>query len=227
MGPVRSVRSEVARFSCKSGNCVEGSRSLAGTIDYDANGNLTHAFIPGIQPYCSFAYSADGDRLERDSRTPIITPLTPAGFEFPADIYLNVTFYRWTFKYDERGNRVEEARYMRRNRALFGSGITRMLPLHTSSSKYGQDDRKSEVSHYNSDGSLTRKVHIEYDGQGSISVETEVKESGKEISKRYYSYEHDTKGNWIKRITSMWIKQKNGSTLFLPVEVMYRSISYN
>src|SRR2546425_3456022 len=69
VGPVRSVRSEIARFSCKSANCIERSRSLLGIVDYNSDGNMTQAYTPGIEPYNSFAYTPDGDRLERQSRT--------------------------------------------------------------------------------------------------------------------------------------------------------------
>jgi hypothetical protein len=222
---VRSVRSEIAKFSCKSGNCVEGSRSLASIIDYGPDGYLTHAIVPGIQPYHSFVYTANGDRLERQSSIRITKPITTSDFGFPSEPYTNTTFYRWTFKHDRLGNRIEEARYKRTSQALAGSTIMAVVLIGRLGYKYGEDGRKTEMSYYNSDGSLKRKVVYEYGDQGSITIEAEVSGNGKSVSKRYYSYEYDGKGNWIKRTTSMWLNEK-GASFYLPVEVEYRDITY-
>src|SRR6185503_11190985 len=131
----------------------------------------------------------------------------------------------WAFKYDDVGNRIEEARYKRTSRAMFGSSVASTVLLEKVSYKYDQGGRRTEASYFKSNGSLIRRVIYEYDDVGSIAVETEMKSNNKVANKQYYAYEYDRRGNWIKRTTSMWQNRGSGS-YFVPVEVVYREISY-
>lgn len=72
---------------------------------------------------------------------------------------------------------------------------------------------------------LTGKEVYEYDEKGNISEMTMFNSDGSLLSKEIYKYEFDFLGNWNKMTTSIAVVDSRGIT-FEPTEVTYRSIMY-
>ncbi|MGH9944486.1 MAG: hypothetical protein ACRD9R_19235 [Pyrinomonadaceae bacterium] len=79
---------------------------------------------------------------------------------------------------------------------------------------------------YSADGSLNQKYLSTLDGKGHKVEETifEAKD-GSVRSKYTYTYEFDSRGNWVKQTTAK-IVTKDGQPSVEPYSVTYRTITY-
>ena len=93
-----------------------------------------------------------------------------------------------TYKYDENGNKIEENWY--------NAGSLRYEFTY----KYDEKGNKIEESWYNADGSLDAKYKSKYDEKGN-EIEKNYyryyRAEGSLSSKTTYKFEFDTTGNWI------------------------------
>ncbi|HJZ66916.1 MAG TPA: hypothetical protein VKF81_02140 [Blastocatellia bacterium] len=222
IGPVKTVREETARFSNKSSQWTEGRRSLLRIVTFDEKGMMTQAYVPGLAAYHVYGYGPGGDRLERQTRElKTTTPPTFSDFGFQSDVWVGASFYRYSFNYDARGNRVEEARYKRNDRRI-GTSIDlvdRMIYT------YDQSGRRTESALYDNSGVLIRRWRYVFEGSMYPDEAEELRRDGSVIDKTYYTYEIDPTGNWVKRTSSKWIST-DGKQLLAPIEVTYRTIVY-
>src|SRR5262249_47348344 len=145
IGRVKNVREETARFSNKSSQWAEARRSVSRIVVFDEKGKMTQEYVPGLAAYHVYGYGPQRDRLERQTRELTTTrPPTVSDFGFQSDVWVGASFYRYSFNYDARGNRVKEARYKRHDRRI-GTSIDlvdRMIYT------YDQSGRRTESALY-------------------------------------------------------------------------------
>ena len=239
LGTVRSVRVESAELAKKSGKLVERRRVLNSTVTYDESGNILEDVIYDADGNPSqrrvYSPSANGSRnVTEQIMGGFITTKEPPkevtsrkGGQPSAvkaddqiwnqqSVSLSKNVYK--YKYDDRGNRVEEGWYSEQGALLY-----RIVYI------YGDKGNITEETHYNRD-SLNRKITYIYLNGNVIE---EVRESrvessgGSYIDKQSYkySYEYDTTGNWIKR-TVLSVGSKKGKVTYEPYSVDYRVITY-
>ncbi|MEW6212889.1 MAG: hypothetical protein AB1631_31485 [Acidobacteriota bacterium] len=211
-GRVKAVKEDRAKLVNKAGKLVEKDRSLCRSSSYDTSGNLTMEYVTatsGSNSRTYYRYEKNGDRKEETKLddSPLGIPGQPA-------LNLNITITGTTrFKYDEEGRRIEEIT-SKADGAISWRGVY----------SYDSSGRRTGKDSYIKN-QLMLKTALSYDEQGNISELTEYKPDGSVTRKESYSYEFDSAGNWIKRVTSVWVT-KEGKSSFEPSEVTYRKIAY-
>lgn len=223
IGSVKTIRVEKAKVLNDADASVEKKRVFSQVTTYDLRGNMTEERDSGPAPYHLYSYDDKGDRLEKNARTPITTgPPTTADWGFLSNV--STSLYRWVFKHDTRGNRVEAKIYRR----VFGRSDDHRLLSDTQKIIYRYDDkdRRVETASYDSRDRLLQKWIYTYEDSPNPTQRDEYKSDGSLAIKESYSYEYDERGNWIKRVTSK-LPSKSGESQLEPVEVTYRTITYH
>lgn len=219
-GSVKSVTAEDARLS----DGVEAGRVPSSSATYDRGGNLTQQTFHRAngKPHFTIRYGlVDGDKTSttvyaEDASSPPPPPAPAASSKQatggPGDPRFEA---KYKYKYDGRGNRIEEARYG--NRGALQVRDER---------KFDAEGRRVEWARYTADGELNLREVILYDAGGQVSEETYYSADGSVSSRYSYAgYQVDAKGNWVKRVKSKWVT-KNGRSYFEPEMVTYRTIAY-
>ena len=99
-------------------------------------------------------------------------------------------YYKYTYKYDEKGNEIEENIY-----SSDGSLSIKYI------SKYDEKGNKIEYNSYNSDGSLLSKYTYKYDEKGNEIEYNSYNSDGSIDEEETYKYELDKLDNWIKKVS--------------------------
>lgn len=212
-GPVKTVRIEKVKLSSKGGKLVEGKHRQDRNWSYDKNGNLIDEVIGGNHRL--YSHDSKGNRLEK--RNPKIImgrPPDPSDFNNQMRTDDGSILHKWIPKYDTHGNRTEEEIYLG-DRELLGRYVY----------VYDVKGHRIETKRYDSKASLSHRWVYNYDTDGKISEQIEYEGGTAGISTRFYGYQFDSRGNWIKATTSKLVKKK-GQSSFEPVEVLYRVITY-
>ena len=115
-------------------------------------------------------------------------------------------YYKYTFKYDEKGNEIERNRYN-------SDGSLRSKYTF----KYDEKGNKIEYNSYNSDGSLLSKYTYKYDEKGNEIEYNSYNSDGSIDEETTYKYEFDKFDNWIKKVS---LEKDN------PLTVIERLIEY-
>ena len=213
LGPVKTVRIEKVKLVNKAGKLVEGKRTKDRSWHYDKNGNLIDEVIGSNHRL--YSHDSKGNRLEK--RNPnIIMGGAPDPTDFNNQVRADdgSLLYKWILKYDTQGNRTEEDIYLG-DREL----STRYVYA------YDVKGHRIETKRYDSQGSVTHRWVYNYDTDGKIKEQIEYEGGTPGISTRFYDYQFDSRGNWIKATISKLVKKK-GLSSFEPVEVAYRVITY-
>lgn len=195
-GKVKSVKVEEAKISNKSGKHVEGKRVQVETQNYGENGMLVKAV-----------------RYDADQRGDYFYNYDSAGnrLEFIRNA-LTSSRVKTEFKYDANGYRIEEVQ-------TGDQGLVAKVV-----SVYDANGRRIERQMYNKQGMFARRTYA-YGSDGYPSEEAEYDPKGGLVGKQAYSYELDSTGNWIKRIT-LAQGMSDGKPVSEPAEVTYRTIAY-
>jgi hypothetical protein len=91
---------------------------------------------------------------------------------------------------------------------------------------YDERGQRIENETYPIVGSKSGQEAHKYDAQGNLS-ETVVRDArGAELSKTIYDYELDGFGNWIKMTASLAAVSNSGKTVYEPIEITKRNITY-
>ncbi len=234
-GQVKEIRVETAKLSNKSGKLEEGKRTLRQIMTYDESGNWTEEYSNSVAPYRRYTYDSQGNRFEKRSRWRISQPPTSHDFKNqisnPIDrdssdfqlpdrsldqIAESGLFHisKILFKHDERGNRIEESRYVSQFELLGKTVFT-----------YDEKGNRTEAKRYTPRNLLYDRFVYTYDNDGNVIELSRYGRNSSISSKESYSYEFDSTGNWIKRIASIWVT-KDGKSFFEPSVVTYRKIAY-
>jgi TonB family protein len=248
----QSIRTEVARFFEKSATMVEGPRILASELSYDSRGNLTRSVVYDLKGslYAKYAATFDGrgnkteevyyDRkdsiLDRmlytyDGSDRLIQKEVVKAKHAPGAIIAykydsggrisekrrpdvkNSRGYDSTYSYNDPERSIELASY-----DLKGKLISKILE------KYNSKGRMIEKQVTFPDGLQSWRSTLVYDAKGILS--DEIVHVFDSQSRWRYTYEFDLKGNWVKR-TRLSMVNDAGRVSYAPVEVAYRSITYN
>jgi hypothetical protein len=218
-GNVQKVTTESAKLENKSDKLVEGKRQLHSITLYDKEGNRVKEVIyssKGDEEVLREYGFIDGNRVVKEQfnygyGTGGVYPSGKSQAKPPDPRYTN----RFEYKYDDKGNRIEEIWY-RNNGNLLGRRV----------SVYDKSGNRTEVVWYMKDGKLLDRTVFTYDESGSLKEESSTRTDTDMTWKWSYSdYEYDSHGNWIKRKKMRWVT-KGGSAYFEPYEITYRTISY-
>jgi hypothetical protein len=97
-------------------------------------------------------------------------------------------FYKYTYKYDSKGNKIEENDYIEEN----------IISL-TTKFEYNSSDKLIKESEYDDGITLTHEISYSYDSKGNVTDIVDAStDSGSRITKYIYD-EFDKVDNWIKR----------------------------
>jgi YD repeat-containing protein len=196
LGRVKTVKVEEAKLSNKSGKPVEGKRVLLETQSYGENGRLAKSVRIDAGQRGDYFYTYEGD----GSRLELIRSSVSS------------SHVRTEFKYDASGNRLEEVQTA--DEGLVGKTVN----------VYDAKGRCTERRLYNKQGLFARRTY-KYAADANPIEEAEYDPKGALVGKQTYSYELDSTGNWIKRITSTQ-GMSNGKPVTEPAEATYRTITY-
>ena len=196
LGKVKTVKVEEAKLSNKSGKPVEGKRVQLETQSYAENGMLTKSVRIDAGQRGDYFYSYDAS----GNRLELIRSSTSS------------SHVKTEFKYDANGNRIEEVQTA--DEGLVDKTVN----------VYDAKGRCTERRLYNKQGLFARRTY-KYAADANPTEESEYDPKGALVGKQAYSYELDTTGNWIKRITST-LGMSNGKPVTEPAEATYRTITY-
>ena len=119
--------------------------------------------------------------------------------------------HRFAFKYDEKKRLIEKTSFK-------STGEVWVRHVY----KYNGNQREELL--YTGDGSLRWRALSALDDKGN-EVKQTFEGEGAEPLKESFTYEFDSKGNWIKKTTSRLV-MKDGREQFEPYSVVFRTITY-
>lgn len=195
-GRVKTVKIEQAKLSNKSGKPVEAKRVHLETQNYSDKGMLMKAVRFDAGSPTNYFYSYESNGSRLElSRTATTQSRITSEFAF-----------------DASGNRIEEIQ-------IGDEGLVNKMVY-----SFDPNGRLTETRIYNKQGLFARRTYA-YGADANPTQEAEYDAKGALVGKQTYSYELDSTGNWIKRITSA-VGISNGKTYTEPAEVTYRTITY-
>lgn len=216
-GKVKTVLTENADLS---GTWAVSKRKPSSMTYFNEQGNRTKSVLYDYRgnPIDINVYGyIDGDRasnfksIQYEYNPPPMVMPAPAGQAKPK--YDSRYAYKYKYKYDDKGNLIEEQMY-------FNSGKLYLRYV------YNYKDNHKEELVYESDGTLNQKYVFTLDDKGNEIEEHIYETKDNSVSNRYsYSYEFDSKGNWIKKTESKWTT-KDRKSQYEPYSVTYRTITY-
>jgi len=195
-GKVKTVKVEEAKITNKSGKPAEGKRVQLETQNYGENGMLTKSVRYDAEKRGDYFYNYDS----AGNRLEFIRNATSS------------SRVKTEFKYDPNGYRIEEVQ-------TGDEGLIAKVV-----SVYDANGLRTERRMYTRQGLFARRTYS-YGSDGNPTEEAEYDPKGGLVGKQGYSYELDSSGNWIKRITSSH-GTSNGKPVSEPVAVTYRTITY-
>jgi len=209
-GNVKQIIVSESTCSNKSGKWVEGKRAYDRTVNYDVKGNLIKEVrydgTVRAPSETNYHYDSKGNRTD--------------------SVYLNNSksqlfrFVRRLFKCDANHNRIEELVYSREADGPIEGEILTERYLHS----YDNNGNRATTEYYHY-GVFTYKSICDYDTKGTLAEQSFYSKSGKLQMKELYSYEFDTVGNWIKRVTKNQ-RIEHSKVYTESMKVTYQTISY-
>ena len=196
IGKVKTVKVEETKVSNKDGKKTEGRKTQVETQSYNDKGALTKAVRFDAGRATDYFYSYDS---------------TGNRLEFSRTT-LGESRIKAEFKYDANGNRLEEVQ-------TGEEGLLNRLVF-----TYDTKGRATEKRIYNKQGLFARRTYSYVDGVNPAE-EAEYDSKGGLVGKQRYSYELDSTGNWVKRVTST-LGTSNGKPVSEPVRFTHRTIAY-
>jgi preprotein translocase subunit YajC len=174
-GKVQKVVTESAKLTNESGNWVEAKRQMNSVVIYDAEGNRMkregYDYRGNLFQINEYSF-IDGDKVVRmetirheyDPPAVAVAPSTNKENAKPSDPRYT---YKFKYKYDDKGNRTEEAWYHND-----GSLWLRYVSVY--------DDKGNEVEwfRYTGDGKVNGRSVSSYDAKGSV-VEKNLVQTGR------------------------------------------------
>lgn len=211
-GRVRTVLTETAKLSNKSGKLTEGRRKFQSKWSYDSGGTLVEEEIKGSHRL--YRYDSDGNRYEKRSSSWMAGPPNTEDFRYQQEKAADGSWlFKWVSKHDSDGNRIEETVFsgVRESHARF---------VYT----YDDKGRRVEVT-YEAQGSPAKRFVYLYDDAGRIREKLEYSGRDPVARRRSQDFEFDSGGNWVKSKTLVR-RKKDGKEYFESAEVTYRTITY-
>ena len=195
-GKVKTVKVEEAKLSNKSGAPVEAKRVQIETQNYGDNGMLTKSVRIDAGARGDYFYTY----VANGNRLELIRNATSS------------SRVKTEFKYDANGYRLEEVQ-------TGDEGLVARIV-----SVYDANGLRTERRMYNKQGLFARRTYA-YGADLNPTEEAEYDAKGGLAGKQGYTYEVDSTGNWIKRITFAH-GTSNGKKYIEPATATYRTITY-
>jgi hypothetical protein len=214
-GSVKTIVIEEAEIVLEAGKYVEKNRKKWKTETYDLKGNLIKEDpIPPTEarplvcvngkcnteePQRKYRYNEQGKIIEELSVLMDGTITSKREFDYDSRGKL----LEWRFYYQDETDKLYLAgkwvytRNGNESKSIYYEGCCTIKRWQIAI--FDKYKNLIEFSHYRADGSMT--------------------------SKSAYAYEYEAKGNWTKRIMSVWVT-KDGKSFFEPVEAQYRTFIY-
>ena len=217
-GKVKSVVTEGAKLASDSGQLKEGERKLKSIESYDTDGNITEKVIYDIGDKHVYTF-IDGSktvkitRFESGNNPPpaiVVGPLKNSNSK-PRDSRYS---YKFKYKYDALGNITEEAWYHND-----GSLWLRYV------STFDASGNRTKFAQYRADGSLGFEITYKNDKGNIVQESWDYPDSDRYDHTNTYTYELDSRGNWIKRNNTKLVI-RDGKTYSEPLGITYRKITY-
>jgi hypothetical protein len=214
------VKTVFAESEDLSGTWAVGKRKPSSMKYFNERGNLTKSelydYKGNLFQISAYGY-IDGERASNDeiiehgyNPPPMAIAVAPGPTESKYDPRYH---YKYRYKYDDQGNLKEKE--MHSNNGKLWLRYTYQI----------KGDQK-ETLVYSEDGTLNQKSLATLDAQGRETEESYFDIKTNTVKERYsYTYEFDTKGNWIKRTASKWAT-RDGKSQFAPYSITYRTITY-
>lgn len=220
-GKVKTI--EETRYDVveKFGELQKGSIRIKATYEYDENGNLNEQ----ISSISNRAYGTTYTNKYNEKGNLI-------GKNIVSDA-LGRSGCKFTYKYDENGNRIEEVFYDSTGRLYYettskfdekGNQIEYVFfnPRENWKNKetYEYDKKGNQIggNYYDSSGRLTNKITYKYDEKGNQIEFRYCNSDGKLKNKYTYKYnDFDKEGNWRKKVEFT----NNKPTLIIEKKIEY------
>lgn len=218
LGNVRSMLFEIARLSEESGKATEGERFGQTVTRYDANGSRTEVvrFLDRRLIFSRSVYTHDSQgnyvQTTYDAKKPSGKSATGGGPQSPP----LPTVLKCKVKDDSSGSRIEEACYDEADK-----------PRIRTVYRYDNKNNRMETIEFDSHGNVRSECSETLGDHNQITERTCSQPTGiASFTKQSFSYEFDSTGNWIKRHSSAWQREKD-KLVFIGKDVVYRTISYD
>ncbi len=182
----------------KSAFHYDGEGNLSGGVEYDYQGTVAFKW--------TYSHHPEEKRIEKRQvfSDGALFSITNYIYDDLGNLVEEIRFlqqtknsFRWTFLYDSKGRKIEEAYYLSRP----GNAPEKMQSL------------------------LNFRAFFTYDKAGNLIEETQYDASGKIGSKRRFQYKYDPAGNWITQ-TALEGAGATSPSEFKPDEITYRTITY-
>jgi hypothetical protein len=212
-GPVGSVRVEKAEIKNENDKTVEGQRVRSQKILYNEKGEKVEMILYNgeyISRRLLFNKDTQGNTLATAFERGNPSASTPTADSSAPQENNGRKAFKHVFKYDERGNRTEDAVY-----SEDGTLLSKDIYL------FDIEGNHFGVKNIDEKG-VERSTRFMYDSKGVNVTRHFYSQTGKRIERRSYTYEFDAQGNWIKQTASKILDDDKSE----PIEVIYRTISY-
>jgi antitoxin component YwqK of YwqJK toxin-antitoxin module len=128
------------------------------------------------------------------------------------------------YKYEQNGN-VAEVAFYNPNGAKTSGSIGPCLGAHRLTYFYDEQRKAVKVVAYEPNGDLKQSWQYSYNSKGETTEST--RESAWSKEKYVYTYEYDSRGNWIRQVVIMSALSKTfDDTAFKSASVISREVSY-
>jgi TonB family protein len=212
-GIASSVSVQQASMKEESGKWVEGNREAVSGTAFDEAGRMKEfTFNPNSRTSIKreFVYDAEGNRQEKLFQYRVVDEATNK-----CELIGEPRLFNVVLKFDAEGNRVGEDKF-----AASGNGVEKKVY------KFDTENNADELAIYGNDNAfLSRCVEV-YDKQDRPFEKVCYNEEGAILARESYDVkEFDSKGNWVKRIETIW-QMKDGKPVAIGKLVSYRTILY-
>ncbi len=201
LGFVRSVRTEITRVS-KEG--IEGQRFSFSVMTFDSQGRIkeeaSYLNEKELLSKTIYSYEADGNRIEK-------TILNK--FDGTQDTRV----FKYTYKYDSQGNKLEERKFAADDRLLS-----------TIFSRHDEKNNLLETYELSPNPSHSKCTEI-FTDRRLMKERTCFDLKGSLATNESYSYEFDSTGNWVKRVGT-YMQMKDEKQQYGGKTIVYRTIKY-
>jgi hypothetical protein len=232
-GQVHTIREEIAILKPLTHTSQEQKRTLARTVAYGPTGDIINEFTPGPLPYhlySSYRFLGAGiyNRIILNTANPSNrATLSWDDFSVPGNDLLTNSVTIWKYVYDLAGRPSEAYRYGPSKGSRLDIEVLRV------SAKILYEYNRAGIclvskTLYNTQGRLIYSWHCSCDSSDNITVQVKATKRHNRLVRKsdFYTYEFDDVGNWIKKVTSKRLVNRNGKPRLVPVEITYRSITY-
>lgn len=232
-GKVRKVTTEKDLYS---GDTPSGHRYLDSELEFNERGYLTRSVEYSDLPSAVIVYGyLNGERAARIATKPfeiiLVTDKPSPKAYLPPPSKRKIETLKFKYKYNSDGQLLER-------RALFADGgelerttcdLKDKKMEHTGGILAGRLLHDKSTYLLDDSGNLVeRDSERSYTEPNTYSVGSQVFHGEKVVTSRMrnlFTYEFDSQGNWIKRITSI-VEKNDGKSVTTPLSVAYRKIAY-